>query len=108
MDELSFPGYCDYGAGHTFGGDLAGEEFVEPRQSLLRESDFVRLCIRQRPGNCYVDNNAENHSCGHHERLHCFLLAFLVDRANPVFAEIAADEMLAAARMLGPQLHVLL
>jgi hypothetical protein len=41
MDQLPIPGYCDHRAGHTFGGDLAGEEFVESRQSVLREDACI-------------------------------------------------------------------
>ncbi len=94
MDELSVPGYCDHGAGHTFGGDLASEEFVEPLQSLLRESDVVRLCLRQRRGICHFDNDADNHGCGDHERLHCLLPRRRIKLARLLFNSTSAGRIL--------------
>ena len=60
LHELSVAGDRDHGAGHAFGGDLAGEKIVQARESLLRKSDVVRLCLGQRRGIRRIGSDAGN------------------------------------------------
>ena len=50
MHELAVPRHRHDGAGHALGGDLAGEETVEPRKALLREADIIGVGFGQRRG----------------------------------------------------------
>src|SRR5262249_11993606 len=70
VHELAVARDRDHGARHPLRRDLAREEIVHPRQSLLREADLLRPRLGQRCGNGGIESDGGKRRCGRAELLH--------------------------------------